>query len=56
MNIGYCYVSTEDQNLDLPLAGRAAAQARGVRMGCKPVLSAPQVAHARTLRELWWTH
>jgi DNA invertase Pin-like site-specific DNA recombinase len=30
-------------------AGRAAAQARGVKMGRKPLLSAPQVAHARTL-------
>src|SRR5712671_324482 len=32
-------------------AGRAAAQARGVKMGRKPLLSAPQVAHARTLLE-----
>src|SRR6266849_2218492 len=32
-------------------AGRAAAQARGVKMGRKPLLSAPQVAHARKLRE-----
>jgi DNA invertase Pin-like site-specific DNA recombinase len=32
-------------------AGRAAAQARGVRMGRKPLLSAPQVAHARKLLE-----
>jgi len=30
-------------------AGRAAAIARGVKMGRKPVLSAPQVAHARQL-------
>jgi DNA invertase Pin-like site-specific DNA recombinase len=30
-------------------AGRAAAQARGVKMGRKPLLSAQQVAHARTL-------
>src|SRR5215468_6223729 len=30
-------------------AGRAAAQARGVKMGRKSLLSAPQVAHARTL-------
>ena len=28
-------------------AGRAAAQARGVKMGRKPLLSAQQVAHAR---------
>ena len=32
-------------------AGRAAAQARGVKMGRKPLLSAPQVAHARKLLE-----
>jgi Enterobacteriaceae phage serine recombinase len=32
-------------------AGRAAAQARGVKMGRKPLLSAPQVAHARQLLE-----
>ena len=32
-------------------AGRAAAQARGVKMGRKPLLSAQQVIHARTLRE-----
>jgi DNA invertase Pin-like site-specific DNA recombinase len=32
-------------------AGRAAAQARGVKMGCKPLLSAQQVAHARKLLE-----
>jgi len=32
-------------------AGRAAAQARGVKMGRKPLLSASQVAHARTLLE-----
>src|SRR6266446_6811414 len=32
-------------------AGRAAAQARGVKMGRKPLLSAQQVAHARKLRE-----
>lgn len=30
-------------------AGRAAAQARGVKMGRKPILSAQQVAHARKL-------
>jgi DNA invertase Pin-like site-specific DNA recombinase len=30
-------------------AGRAAAQARGVKMGRKPLLSTQQVAHARTL-------
>jgi DNA invertase Pin-like site-specific DNA recombinase len=30
-------------------AGRAAAIARGVKMGRKPLLSAPQVAHARQL-------
>ena len=32
-------------------AGRAAAQARGVKMGRKLLLSPPQVAHARKLRE-----
>ena len=32
-------------------AGRAAAQARGVKMGRKPLLSAQQVAHARSLLE-----
>jgi DNA invertase Pin-like site-specific DNA recombinase len=32
-------------------AGRAAAQARGVKMGRKPKLSPQQVAHARTLIE-----
>jgi DNA invertase Pin-like site-specific DNA recombinase len=32
-------------------AGRAAAKARGVKMGRKPLLSAQQVAHARTLLE-----
>jgi len=32
-------------------AGRAAAQARGVKMGRKPKLSPQQVAHARTLLE-----
>src|SRR6266478_9268738 len=31
-------------------AGRAAAQARGVKMGRKPLLTAQQVAHARKLR------
>ena len=31
-------------------AGRAAAQARGVKMGRKPLLSAQQVAHARKLK------
>ena len=30
-------------------AGRAAAKARGVRMGRKPILTAAQVAHARKL-------
>ena len=30
-------------------AGREAAQARGVKMGRKPLLSASQVAHARRL-------
>jgi DNA invertase Pin-like site-specific DNA recombinase len=32
-------------------AGRAAAVARGVKMGRKPLLSPEQVVHARTLRE-----
>jgi len=32
-------------------AGRAAAQARGVKMGRKPLLSVQQVAHARKLLE-----
>lgn len=32
-------------------AGRTAAQARGVKMGRKPLLSPQQVAHARKLRE-----
>jgi DNA invertase Pin-like site-specific DNA recombinase len=32
-------------------AGRAAAQARGVKMGRKPLLTAQQIAHARKLRE-----
>src|SRR2546425_2777224 len=32
-------------------AGRAAAQARGVKMGRKPLLTAQQVAHARKLVE-----
>jgi DNA invertase Pin-like site-specific DNA recombinase len=32
-------------------AGRAAAQARGVKMGRKPLLSTPQIAHARMLLE-----
>ncbi len=32
-------------------AGRAAAKARGVKMGRKPLLSAQQVAHARKLLE-----
>jgi DNA invertase Pin-like site-specific DNA recombinase len=32
-------------------AGRAAAQARGVKMGCKPLLSVQQVAHACKLLE-----
>jgi DNA invertase Pin-like site-specific DNA recombinase len=30
-------------------AGRVAAQAHGVKMGRKPLLSAQQVSHARTL-------
>jgi DNA invertase Pin-like site-specific DNA recombinase len=32
-------------------AGRVAAQARGVKMGRKPLLSPQQVTHARTLLE-----
>ncbi len=32
-------------------AGRAAAKARGVKMGRKPLLSASQIAHARKLLE-----
>jgi DNA invertase Pin-like site-specific DNA recombinase len=32
-------------------AGRAAAKARGVRMGRKPILTAAQIAHARKLVE-----
>jgi DNA invertase Pin-like site-specific DNA recombinase len=32
-------------------AGRAAAKARGVKMGRKPLRSAPQIAHARQLTE-----
>lgn len=32
-------------------AGRAAAQARGVKMGRKPLLSAQQATHARKLKE-----
>jgi len=32
-------------------AGRVAAQARGVKMGRKPLLSAQQVIHARKLLE-----
>jgi DNA invertase Pin-like site-specific DNA recombinase len=32
-------------------AGRAAAKARGVKMGRKPKLSPQQIAHARQLRE-----
>jgi DNA invertase Pin-like site-specific DNA recombinase len=32
-------------------AGRAAAQARGVKMGRKPLLTTQQVAHARQLLE-----
>src|SRR5712691_5259552 len=32
-------------------AGRAAAQARGVKMGRKPLLTAQQVDHARKLKE-----
>jgi DNA invertase Pin-like site-specific DNA recombinase len=31
-------------------AGKAAAKARGVKMGRKPLLSPEQVTHARTLR------
>jgi Site-specific recombinases, DNA invertase Pin homologs len=34
-----------------PQAGRAAAQARGVKMGRKPLLSALQVTYVRTLLE-----
>jgi DNA invertase Pin-like site-specific DNA recombinase len=37
--------------LERTKAGRAAAVARGVKMGRKPLLSAPQVAHARKLLE-----
>ena len=37
--------------LERTKAGRAAAQARGVKMGCKPLLSPEQVAHARKLLE-----
>ena len=37
--------------LERTKAGRAAAQARGVKMGRKPLLSTSQVAHARKLRE-----
>lgn len=32
-------------------AGRAAAQARGVKMGRTPLLTTQQVAHARQLRQ-----
>jgi len=32
-------------------AGRSAAVARGVKMGRKPLLSASQITHARTLKE-----
>jgi DNA invertase Pin-like site-specific DNA recombinase len=37
--------------LERTKAGRAAAVARGVKMGRKPLLSAPQVTHARKLLE-----
>jgi DNA invertase Pin-like site-specific DNA recombinase len=37
--------------LERTKAGRAEAVARGVKMGRKPLLSAPQVAHARKLLE-----
>jgi DNA invertase Pin-like site-specific DNA recombinase len=37
--------------LERTQTGRAAAVARGVTMGRKPLLSAPQIAHARTLVE-----
>jgi DNA invertase Pin-like site-specific DNA recombinase len=37
--------------LERPKAGRAAAKARGVKMGRKPLLSANQIAHARKLLE-----
>lgn len=36
--------------LERTQAGRTAAQARGVKMGRKPLLTTQQVAHARTLR------
>jgi DNA invertase Pin-like site-specific DNA recombinase len=37
--------------LERTQAGRAAAIARGVKMGRKPLLNAQQIAHARTLRD-----
>ena len=37
--------------LERTQAGRAAAMARGVKMGRKPLLTAPQIAHARKMRE-----
>ena len=37
--------------LERTKAGRVAAQARGVKMGRKPLLTAQQVAHAQKLRE-----
>jgi len=37
--------------LERTKAGRAAAKARGVKMGRKPLLSAQQVTHARKLLE-----
>lgn len=37
--------------LERTQAGRAAAMARGVKMGRKSLLTAPQIAHARKLRE-----
>jgi len=35
-------------------AGRAAAKARGIKMGRKPLLSAQQIDHAHTLRH-WFS-
>ena len=37
--------------LERTKAGRAAAKTRGVKMGRKPLLTAPQIAHARGLLE-----